>query len=188
MCMLALVGSRAYYQYQYNQQQGFAILYLNKHPHLHFMKGKQSVFIADTELSNDTKTLEFNTNGYLWSKGVKESEFLDAGQNQQNKAIDFTYRKKDKYALLLWHNKTFLILQQKMRYRELKALRNVKTDYLIIQNKAVWSLKQVSKYLKPKHIVIDNSNGFYRGKKLSQEAQQARIPCTWISKTGAFIL
>lgn len=188
VCAIALVGSRAHYQYQYRQQEGFAILHLNKHAHLHFMKGKQSIFIANTDLKNDKKTLGFNTSGYLWSKGIKESGFLDAGQNQQNSEMGFNYRKKDKYALLQWQGKTFLILQKYMRYRELKALRNIQTDYLIIQNKAVWSLKQLKKHLHPKHIVIDNSNGFYRGKKLNQEAKQARIPCTWISKTGAFML
>lgn len=186
--VLLVVGLQFYYAHKCQQQEELAIFYLNKYPHVQFTQGTKSVFIAQPALQYDSKTLGFNIDSYLWSKGVKQRFFLDEGQNQQNKEMGFTYRKKNKYALLLWKNKSFLILQEFLRYRELKMLKNIKTDYLVIQNKAIWSLTKLCEFITPQHIIIDDSNGFYRGRKLYQEAQKAGIRTTWISQNGAFIL
>lgn len=185
---LAILGLQCYYSQQCQQQVEFAIFSLNKYPHIQFTQGAKSVFIAQPALQHDQQTLGFNIDSYLWSKGVKERLFLNNEHSQHHSKIGFTYRKKAKYALMLWKNKSFLILQKTLRYRELKALKNIQTDYLVVQNKAVWSLAKLCKFVQPRHLIIDDSNGFYRGRKLHQEAQQAGIRCTWIRQDGAFIL
>ncbi|WP_299463061.1 ComEC/Rec2 family competence protein [uncultured Microscilla sp.] len=187
-CILVLAGARLYNNHQCQQQQEFAIFQLNKHPHLQFTQGTQSFFIAKAGLQHEHQTLGFNIDTYLWSKGIRQRVFLDARQNQENKEIGFAYRKKEKYALLYWRSKSFLILQKYLRYRELKKFKSIKTDYLIIQNRAVWSLARLCKVIQPTHIIIDDSNGFYRGRKLYKEAQHLGVPCTWITQNGAFIL
>lgn len=186
--VLVALGLQCYYAQRCQQQLELAIFSLNKYPHIQFTQGTKGVFIAQPTLQHDHKTLGFNIDSYLWSKGVKDRVFLDGERSQCNPKIGFTYRKKTKYALMSWKNKSFLILQKSLRYRELKALKNIQTDYLIIQNRAVWSLAKLCKFIQPRHLIIDDSNGFYRGRKIYQEALKAGIRCTWISQDGAFIL
>ena len=187
-CALLLGFSRFYHQYLHQQQKGLAIFHLNRQAHIHFLAGTQSLFVGQPTLRKDRQNLEFNTDGYLWSRGVKNSLFWNIKHDLKNTALGFVYRAKGKYALLWWQGKTFLILQQYLRYQELQALKDIQTDYLIIQNKAVWSIEKLLKHIQPKFIIIDSSNGFYRGRKLSGEAQKAGIPCHWIAEKGAFIL
>ncbi|OJJ23683.1 hypothetical protein BKI52_04840 [marine bacterium AO1-C] len=187
-CVLLLISSRFYHQYLHHQQKSFAIFHLNRQPNLHFVAGTHSLFIGKVTLRNDQKNLEFNTNGYLWSKGIKTSLFWNSENSFQSKSLGFIYRAKDKYALLWWQGKTFLILQQYMRYRELEALKGIQTDYLIIQNRAVWSIDKLLKHISPQFIIIDSSNGFYRGKKLGLEVKKSGIPFHWVTEKGAFIL
>ena len=188
LCVLLLASSRFYHQYLFTQQHSLTIFHLNRQAHLHFLSGTQSLFIGDSTLRQDRQNLDFNTNSYLWSKGVKTSLFWNANKSFASTELGFAYRKKGKYSLLLWNGKTFLILQKYMRYKELEALKDIKTDYLIIQNRAVWSIDKLIKHFTPKFIIIDSSNGFYRGRKLSLEAQKANIPYYWIAQKGAFIL
>jgi competence protein ComEC len=186
--VLAAVGWQCYHTQQCQKQVELAIFSLNKYPHIQFTQGTQSVFIAQPTLQHDQKTLGFNIDSYLWSKGVKERLFLDDAHSQHHPKTGFAYRKKGKYALMLWKNKSFLILQKYLRHRELKAFKNIQTDYLVVQNKAVWSIAKLCEFIQPRHLIIDDSNGFYRGRKLHQEAQKAGIRCTWIGEGGAFIL
>ena len=187
-CVLLLTSSRFYHQYLYTHQQRLAIFHLNRQPNIHFLAGTQNLFIGSSNLRKDRQNLEFNTNSYLWSRGVKNSLFWNGEKSLKNKTMGFEYRSKGKYALLWWQGKTFLILQKYMRYQELQALKGIKTDYVIIQNRSVWSIDQLVKHLTPRLIIIDSSNGFYRGKKLSKEAKKAGIPVHWIAENGAFIL
>ena len=187
-CVLLLVTSRFYHQYLHAQQKTLTIFHLNRQPHLHFLAGTQSLFIGKSTLRDDQQNLEFNTNSYLWSKGVKTNLFWNGEKSLKNTVLGFDYRVKEKYALLWWQGKTFLILQQYMRYQELQALKGIQTDYLIIQNRAVWSINKLLKHIRPQLIIIDGSNGFYRGRKLSKEAKKSGIPYYWIAEKGAFVL
>lgn len=188
LCILIFTSSRFYHQYLFAKQQHLTIFHLGKHAHIHFTKGTQSLFIGGKTLRSDRQNLSFNTDAHLWSKGIQRSLFWNDEHSFASAELGFVYRKKDKYALLGWQKTTFLILQQYMRTKELKPLQGVQTDYVIIQNRAVWSLGRLLKYIQPRYLIIDGSNGFYRGKKLSEEAKQLGLPCHWIPTQGAFIL
>lgn len=188
LCLLIFTSSRFYHQHLFTKQQRLTIFHLGKHAHIHFTKGIQGLFIGGKTLRNDRQTLSFNTATYLWSKGVQHNLFWNDRNSLTRPELGFAYRKKGKYALLGWQSTTFLILQQYMRSQELKPLQGVQTDYVIIQNRAVWSLEHLLKYIQPRYIIIDGSNGFYRGRKLSNEAKQLGLPCHWISTQGAFTL
>jgi competence protein ComEC len=185
VCLLMIVGHQIYRTHQQNQQNILVIYHISKQPHINLISGRKSYFLADPSLQKDTKSLSFSVQNFLYSKGIVHSEFKAW---KTTKSDPVFYQDFDKFGVLVWHKKTFLILKKYLKYKELQALSDIQTDYLVVQNNALYSLETLLEFYEPKYLILDASSSFHRNEKLAKEAQSYHIPCYDILQKGAFVL
>ncbi|NJO01524.1 MAG: hypothetical protein HC880_07400 [Bacteroidia bacterium] len=188
LCLLLLSTNRMLREYGQQRQQWLVLYAGLKVPHVHFIEGQENVFLADSLFATHFESYQRRIGNFLLSRGLNSPVFGEDVSSANSRAPLFAYRDNGAYALLVWQRKSFFILKQNIPYREFARFSRLQTDYLIVQNNALRSLKKINDYFKPQLLVVDGSNSFYQARRLSREAQQLGIPCHSVPEQGAFLL
>ena len=186
---LVLVFSGLRIQRVYHQKtQEYLVIYdTPKSSGIGLIDRQESVLLADSTLLNSPKTLSFHVQPFLDSLGIHARKTL-ALQSKNLQKGQFAYKNMDAYAVLIWKNLCFLIIQKKITEKNLEKLKPIKPDFVIIRQKAIRKLQKLSQIIPAQKYIIDSSNGYYRSQSLENEADSLSIPSHVTLVDGAFVI
>ena len=181
--------SRLIHVHGHTSQHIFMVYHIPKQSAINFIDGTKSSIISSSKLlKNDRSVLEFSIVGFLYSKGIAKPAFCSFDEKEKYPKNTFSCKNFEKYMLIFWQGKSFLIIKKSLDFNDLQSIRHLNTDYTIVQNNAIWSLDKTVNFLKIKYLIIDSSNSFSRSKKIASEAQKLKIANHAVLEKGAFLL
>lgn len=187
--LLFLVAISQIYQiYRQQKQAGIIIYNIPKSSNLQIIEGRKSTFWADSNLLNDADAVNFNIKSNLTAKGITSNQWNAWQDSTRIQQKNIPFKQFEKYALMVWKGKVFLIIEKYMQAKELQSLSKIKADYLVVQHNAVFDLKKLKAVLNFQFLIVDASNGWKRSQKLAQEAKDLKIPFHLVAEQGAFVL
>jgi competence protein ComEC len=185
--LLIWMGIRIERGYEQNFQNQLVMYQVNRHAVWGFLEGKKALFLADSAMQTDANAFNFSVQPSLAYRGIRQVQWLD-WEKSPSLAANLSIKHFDQYSLLVWQQKTFLILRKKLKLSALKPLANAKIDYVVIQNNAIFDLEKLHNLLNIKYLILDSSNSNTRALKLAQDAKTLKIKVFSMYQKGAWIL
>ncbi len=157
------------------QKQALLVVHaIPKHSVLSVVEGRKAKILADEDFLKSKADVRYRLGNFWAAKGITDTLQTNSDNNTKG------------YQWLVWKGKVLLIIRKNSQ-GQLRYSSNQIIDYLIVSNKSIKKLAQLSG-LNFKVLLIDGSNGFYQSHKLALEAQAANIPCKILTETGALVL
>jgi hypothetical protein len=164
---------------RYQDQRRMAIYSINGFSTCDIIEGKTHLFVADSALLQNDSKIRFHLLNDWWKHGITQHTYAHfSGINPRQQA----WRHEDDYSLLVWRGKKFVFLHRPVSRKFLTSLR---TDYLVVQHNALRTLDGLSGQVG--QVIIDSSNKYFLGKKLSAEAEANSVSCHWAAEDGAWV-
>jgi competence protein ComEC len=185
--VLIFTTSCTYRLAQNNFKNEIIIYHLSRQNNLAILHGNKAYIFANQALAEDTKTLNFSVNNYLYQRGVQQPTFLEWQDTVASSKLPFRYQTVGKYALLQYQGKLFLIIRQDLTYQEIQNLPQLQVDYLIIQNNAVKNAETFLDALQCSKVILTATNSPKRIAMWQSETKERKISLYAVSERGAWI-
>ncbi len=134
----------------------------------------QALFFTDLALYKDREKLRFHIQPNRLIGGVS---IVQRGYEKLDNII-----KKDGCTLLVWKQKTILILKQGV----FTLPKDLKVDYLIVSQNAIKDFAAIQNSIQANQIIFDSSNSFYYVDKMLKQAKELHINVYSVLHDGAF--
>ncbi|MCP4520451.1 MAG: ComEC family competence protein [Cytophagales bacterium] len=123
VCILSIWNS---YEIRQEQEQNMVSFYhTSYYPNLIFCNKNKHWLLSSQRLIENKSSLKFHFLHDWWAQGTKEQEYINTQINNKFQRVF------NNYNLVMWDNKSFLIIKKKLSKKEEKALQNVHFDYMI---------------------------------------------------------
>lgn len=167
LCMLFMLLGIYNFWYKKDQKK-LVIHYVPKSVAISFIDHQKVTLMADSATLADDRVYGFHFKNYYdaLSLSERETETVDS-EEQLTLSIDGEK--------ILWL-KTYT-----------RGLVTDEFDKVLISNNAVYDLQKKFKTL-PKHIILDDTNSFYRVKKIKEDSEKLGIKCTSLYENGALVI
>ncbi|MEO7989679.1 MAG: ComEC/Rec2 family competence protein [Chryseolinea sp.] len=175
VCLSFVVGISSWIHFVEDVDTERLILYkVAHHNAFDLIDHGQALFFTDSVLYNDREKLRFHIQPNRLIGGVSTI------QPGYEKLDNIT--KKDGCTLLVWKQKTILILNQ----RTFTLPNNLKVDYLIISQNAIKDLTSIQNHIQTDKVIFDSSNSFYYVDKMLKQANELHMNVYSVLHDGAF--
>jgi competence protein ComEC len=177
-CLL-LFGHRAYINYNQEQQSQLCIYNSRKSTIISYTNGKETVTIADSNLTGSPQ-MQYAQQNHLWSIGISKNNIHSLQDSIQNKLLYYNNKKgtMDKKRLLLYSQEE--TLQQ--------SHTPLDVNYVLVHgNPKLKSIQQIEEICSFNKIIFDASNSPWKIDKWIAECQELGIEYVNVSKNGAWI-
>ncbi len=134
----------------------------------------QALFFTDSALYNDHEKMRFHIQPNRLIRGVGN---VQSGYEKLDNIA-----KKDGCTLLVWKQKTILVLNQST----FTLPNDLKVDYLIVSQNAIKDLTAIQNHIQADKIIFDSSNSFYHIDKMLKQAKELHINVYSVLHNGAF--
>jgi competence protein ComEC len=134
----------------------------------------QALFFTDSALYNDREKKRFHIQPNRLIGGVST---VQSGYEKLDNIV-----KKDGCILLVWKQKTILILTETTG----TLPKHLKVDYLIISQNSIKDLTTIRNHIQADQVIFDSSNSFYYVDKMLKQANQLHLNVYSVLHNGAF--
>ncbi len=178
--LLALVVIDVWEQKEQVNQQKLALYAVKGYSAIGIIEGQNHLLVADSALLTQRDKIKFHLQNDWQAAGVTQSTFLPLGSVSHPMLL---WHHADFYSVFIWNGKRFVVLNQPSANPVPAALT---ADVLVVRQNALRHLRDWTG--RCKQLVIDGSNKYWLGNKLTQQANDLRIPCHWMARDGAYCL
>ncbi len=180
---LAFVASLAFSfsQYQhfapYSNTSEFSVLGVNNSSVLDFRKGFDSKLIADSLFLSDQEAQQFNLHG--------KRMFTGSNHKIEEDRLEVHFEILPFGQLILFERKTILWVNSSVKdYNSNSEVINV--DFLIFSNNSVTHWEEISGFVCPDQVIVDDSYSYYKRSELMESLKSADVNVYQISTNGYF--
>jgi len=185
LCLGLFSTSRFMRYVAQNQQKMLVVYHLGKYNHVALFEGHSAYIITDDALEKDSKTYNFNLKNHLFRQGILKPFYMYGASKPSH---PFVLRKFLQYDLLYFAGKVCLILHHKLNKQEMLQFEDMHVDYCLLQNKALYQLKDLQVHLSIGKLIVAPSNSKSYTQRLKTEAESLKIPIHIVAEKDAFIV
>jgi hypothetical protein len=185
VCLAIFTVSRTARYWQQNSQQMLVVYHLNKQDNVTLFEGHQAYLIGDSTLRQDKKMYNFNLKNHFYRQGILFPTYITPNFEQK---LPFAWVQKDHYQLLEFGGKICLILPTKQNIENIAVFQDIAPDYCVLQNKAVFSFKNLPEKLQKSTFILSPSVPSRYADNLQREADSLHLKLHDVATRGAFIV
>lgn len=175
--LLFLSGYRMHKLFVEQHQRAMLVYALNRYTAVDVINGKKHVFIADSSLLADEKTMGYSIKPNWLKKGLDEPQVL---------VLQGMSSKNDPGMLQILPSKEFRWAIWTGALPERPMIEKLKLDYLILRGRCSFEASHLLSYFEPGMLIIDGSVPPWDSKKLKENSVDIKI---WdVREKGAFVL
>lgn len=162
---------------QLNQRK-FIVYDISKTTAVDFINGNDNLLFTDSTINLTDKKIKFNVQNNWIDLGIKHPNLLC------NDTVTASLMVKYPYAQ--FYDKQ-IVFYSKEHLANLKTV-PLNVDYLIVSGNVNLDIEQVYTFYKPKVIVFDSSNSYYRVRKWGEECAKLGVVFYDVNQDGAFVV
>jgi len=183
--LILLFSSISIRQIQLEKQKKIIVYHINKSTAIDFISGKNHMLLCDSSLIKNEKAMNMHIKNN-WDKNQLNSPqtfyMHDLLNSKEKQTANFILIKRN---IIQFYKKRIAWVIKDEKYLTSKTPINV--DYLVISGNINTKIADVLNLYKPKMIVLDLSNAWWKLEKWEKECNEFNIPCYSIAKSGAFV-
>lgn len=166
-------------KYNHLSQKRIIIYNVKNHTAIDFVDGKDNVFLADSAIIKDNKTIDFNISNNRNKNGI--AKISELAINEETKFMSDNLLIINGF--IQYYDKKIALVD-----RAVYSKKKIDVDYLIIKNNPDFTLEEIKTMYNFRKLIFDTSNKSYYLRKLIQECKKTGTDYYSVQDSGAFII
>ncbi len=180
--LILLLSNLSALAYQAQKQNSLVIYNVSKVAAYDFIYGNQTLFLADSALTNNKSKMLFHIKHNWWERKITKQEICKS-ENINAFYNAYTAIKND---FIQFNGKRIFVIKKPMpNYKN--AFKKLRVDYIIVSKNAKVKIQEIKNNFEFEKIIFDSSSASWKIENWKNECNELNISYYSVPESGAYI-